>query len=273
MESRAPRPELAPFIAQVWACHGEGDELPGARERVLPTGTMHVVVRIDEPLTIYAPDPQVIGHAVIGGARSAAYVRDVSRPVSSVGAQLRPGAAELLLGVPGVALAERHTALDDVWPDVPALRARLAEALPAQRLALFEAALLARLPRVRGVHPAVAHALARFAAGEEVGAVVDETGYSHRRFGSLFQSAVGLAPKRYTRVQRLQRALREIGARPLAVVASAAGYADQAHLTRELRAMTGLTPGEYRTLGAPRNHVPVSGTFKTAPRPGGKVKP
>lgn len=254
MATRAPRAELAPFVSCVWT--GDGAPATADRERVLPTGAMHLVIRLDEPLVIYEPAARVIGHAVIGGARAAPYIRDVSRPVASVGAQLRPGTAELLLGVPAAALAERHTALDDVWPGVPALRARLAEAPAADRLAIFEAALVARLPRVRGVHPAVAHALARFARAAEVGAVVDETGYSHRRFGALFHHAVGLSPKRYCRVQRLQRALAVLQRASLAAVASTAGYADQAHLTREVRALTGVSPGELRALG-PGNHVPV----------------
>jgi AraC-like DNA-binding protein len=258
--TRAPRAELAPFIRCVWT--GDGAAPTAERERVLPTGAMHLVIRLDEPLTIYAPGPRVIGHAVIGGARATPYLRDVSRPVASVGAQLRPGTAELLLGVPAAALAERHTALDEIWPDVPALRARLAEAAPADRLAIFEAALVARLPRVRAIHPAVAHALARFARADDVGAVVAETGYSHRRFGTLFHHAVGLTPKRYCRVQRLQRALAVLPSQPLAAVATTAGYADQAHLTREVRALTGLSPGELRAL-PPGNHVAVSGTFKT----------
>jgi len=257
--TRAPRAELTPFISRLWACDGDAARDGEARERVLPTGAMHVVVRIDRPLVVYEPEARVVGYAIIGGARASAYVRDVGHPVSSVGAQLRPGAAELLLGVSAAALAERHTALADVWADAGALRERLAEAAPERRLAVFEAALLARLPRVRGVHPAVAHALARFAAAGAVGAVVDEVGYSHRRFGTLFLDAVGLSPKRYCRVQRLQRALPAMaGRRPLALVAVEAGYSDQAHLTRELRALTGVSPGEYRALvQTPSNHVPV----------------
>ena len=41
---------------------------------------------------------RTIDHAIVGGARAAFYVRDISKPVRSVGAQLQPGAAEILLG-------------------------------------------------------------------------------------------------------------------------------------------------------------------------------
>ena len=262
MIRRAPRRELSPFVTRLWASAGEA--ATAERELVLPTGAMHVVIRIDDPLRVFdaidAAQPRTIGHAIIGGARADAYVRDVSRPASSVGAQLRPGVAELLLGVSGRALAGRHTRLDDVWGAFAGeLRDRLAEAGdPVQRLDVFEAALLARLPRVRGVHPVVAHALARFAATDEIAAIVGEVGYSHRRFIALFHDAVGLTPKRYCRVQRLQRAIARIGGRPLAEVAAGAGYSDQAHLCREFRELAGVSPGEYRALApAASHHVPL----------------
>jgi AraC-like DNA-binding protein len=187
-------------------------------------------------------------------------VRDVSRPACSVGAQLRPGTAELLLGVPALDLAGRHTPLDALWGRfADELRERLAAAAdPQRRLEIFEAALLARLPRVRAIHPAVAHALAQFAAGDDVAGVVDDVGYSHRRFIALFRGAVGLSPKRYCRVQRLQRAIARLPTRSLAEVALDAGYSDQAHLSREFRELAGVSPGEYRALvPAPSNHVPI----------------
>lgn len=260
---RSPRPELSPFVARVWAAGGDA---PGDRELVLPTGAMHVAIRLDEPLRLFdAPGdaaPRTIGHAVVGGARAAAYLRDVSRPACSVGAQLRPGAAQLLLGVPAVDLAGRHTPLDALWGAFAGeLRERLAAiGDPRHRLDAFEAALLARLPRVRGIHPAVAHALARFAATDDVAAVVDDVGYSHRRFIALFRGAVGLSPKRYCRVQRLQRAIARIPTRSLSEVALDAGYSDQAHLSREFRELAGISPGEYRALvPAPSNHVRLAG--------------
>jgi len=262
MIRRAPRRELAPFVSRLWASDEHAAQ--GERERVLPTGAMHLVIRLDHPLRVFDrgddPVPRTIGHAIVGGARAAAYVRDVSLPVSSVGAQLRPGVAELLLGVPAIELAGHHTRLDDIWGAAAAeLRERLVLAGDAnRRLDLFEAALVARLPRVRALHPAVAHALAQFAAIDDVATVVDEVGYSHRRFIAVFRTAVGLAPKLYCRVQRLQRAIARMPSGSLADIAAGAGFSDQAHLTREFRELAGVSPGEYRSLVAgPSNHVPL----------------
>jgi AraC-like DNA-binding protein len=287
MLHRTPRPELLPFVSRVWVADEHAPV--GDRELVLPTGAMHVVIRVDHPLRLFdEPDAacaRTVGHAIVGGARAAPYVRDVSQSTGSVGAQLRPGVAELLLGVPAIELAGQHTRLDDLWGrPADELRERLALARDLrERLDLFEAALVARLPRVRALHPAVAHALGQFATTDDVAAVVDEVGYSHRQFISVFRHAVGLAPKQYCRVQRLQRAIASLSVqgsaspgrlrdgpldrlrdgarsprRSLAEIAVAAGFSDQAHLTREFRELAGVSPGEYRALApAAGNHVPL----------------
>lgn len=187
-----------------------------------------------------------------------------------MGAQLRPGVAELLFGVPAEALAERHTRLDDLWGHSAREardRIRAAPSLAAQ-LDAFERVLTDRLPLAGRVHPVVAHALGRLALGDEVAAVVGSTGYSHRAFIELFRRAVGVAPKRWARVQRLSRVLAAPPTAPWVVVAQEAGFSDQAYLARESRALAGLTPGEYRAAAPPQSHhVVVKNLQDGPPRP------
>lgn len=268
MISRLPAPPLRPFVQQLWATDFSS-AVPGAREHVLPNGAMHLVFRWSEqPLRLYRDDADqtgsTFGDAVIGGARSAFYVKDLSCSSCSVGAMLRPGAAQWLFGVPAHELAERHTPLSDLW-GLQALdcQQRIFEARSAEaRLAVFEKLLAQRLPRPHHLHPAVASALDRFALGSRpVHEVVRSSGYSHRHFIAMFRRAVGLPPKTWCRVQRMQRALVLANAKPItpwADLALQAGYSDQAHLSREFSALAGLAPQAYR-LSAPvsQNHVAV----------------
>jgi AraC-like DNA-binding protein len=236
-------------------------------ERVLPTGAMHVAIRLSpEPLTLYddvsGAHARVVGHSVIGGARSTFYVRSVAERSRSIGAQLYPGAASVLLGVPAAELAERHTPLDDVWGcDAASLRERLATVggLEAQ-LQLFEAILSARLSHARALHASTAEALAGFAGGARVAEVVRRSGYSHRTFIAMFRAAVGLTPKTFCRIRRFQRAVELLGRGQagLADLAALAGYADQAHFSRDFTAFAGVSPAEYRRLSPDAsNHVPI----------------
>ncbi len=267
--SRPPTPELAPFIELLWAST-PGGGAAGRREWVLPTGAMHIVVRLtDRPLRLFRDADDGTGTAlagsVIGGARSGPYLKDVAEPAATVGAMLKPGAAEAVIGVPAEAFAGVHTALDDVWGRGPAMEARerLEEAAsPAARIAVFEAILVARRLRVRGVDPMVANALLRLGAAWRIGDIVSDIGCSHRHFSERFGRAVGLKPKAYARVRRFCRAIRQMAEDPglaWADLAAAEGYADQAHFNRDFRAFAGVTPGRYRQLApAQPHHVPLA---------------
>jgi AraC-like DNA-binding protein len=266
---RVPAGPLRPFVQLVWLTDVSRDPRFGV-ERMLPSGAVHIAMRLVGPPVRIADKrgPDVLGHAVIGGPRSHFYLRDASAPARSVGAVLAPGAAPALLGVAASELAERHLPLDAVWPGAGALRGRLQEcSSPETTLDLFESALTGKLRQAQAIDPIIPHALARLEAGDDVGQVVEAIGLSHRHFLTRFLRAVGLAPKLYSRLRRVLRVLGAHGA--WAQVAADAGFSDQAHLTRELREIGGITPGELRTLWAGRGlHIPVPGAssdlFKTA---------
>jgi AraC-like DNA-binding protein len=263
--SRDPHPSLRPFIRRVWVLDAGGAS--EGRERVLPTGLMHLALRLSgAPLTVFAnpraAEGQTVGVAVVGGPRSGPYVKRLS-PGRSVGVQFQVGAATLLFGVPAHELAERHTSLADLWGQQAAeLRERLASVgEPEALLEELERFFMARLPRVHGVDPAIAYALDRFRRAVPVADVVDEIGWSHRRFIERFRDTVGMAPKRFCRVRRLARVLRLAERKPgasLAELALDAGYSDQPHFNREFRELAGMAPGEYRSAApAAAHHVPL----------------
>ena len=76
--------------------------------------------------------------------------------------------------------------------------------------------------------------------------VAAEVGLSLRQLRRRCQAVVGYGPKTLQRVLRFRRFLSRVDARPdvldLAAIAAEAGYADQAHLTRECGKLSGLTP-------------------------------
>jgi AraC-like DNA-binding protein len=262
--TRAPRPVLQPFVSLLWAVDAANiPAAPPRREHVLPTGEMHLAFRLSGgPLCLFdSPGDdtgRLAGDAVIGGTRAIRYIRSAS-PGCSVGAQLRPGAAEALFGVHADELADRHTALEDVWGrDVAWIREQLKEPrMLHQRIDRLEAILTARLSMRGAVHPAVSFALERLRASCSVRRIVGDSGYSHRTMICLFRRSVGLTPKQYSRVLRFQRLLDAIRAVPepsLADLAMEAGFSDQAHFTREFKAIAGVTPTEYRRASPESPH-------------------
>jgi AraC-like DNA-binding protein len=73
-----------------------------------------------------------------------------------------------------------------------------------------------------------------------------ETGYSRQHLTRRFRDEFGLSPKRAGRIMRFDRARRLLASPDLTVgqVAARCGYADQAHLARDVAAFAGCTPSE-----------------------------
>lgn len=172
-----------------------------------------------------------------------------TRPVRLLGASLRPGAALPVLGVSVASLPAEWSPLSTVVGPVAAeLTARVADAPTVQaRLAVLDTFLAARLrstqPDTR-ISTAIGTILDRDGA-VGVAALARQAAASPRNLGRLFDDWVGLNPKRFARIVRVQAVLRRLAEEPgadLARLAAELGFADHAHLTREVRAMTGAAP-------------------------------
>ncbi|NHZ90892.1 helix-turn-helix domain-containing protein [Massilia sp. CCM 8733] len=76
------------------------------------------------------------------------------------------------------------------------------------------------------------------------------TGLSLFHFCRVFEAAHGMPPAAYVRNRRVHRARQLIGAgAALADAAVRAGFADQPHMTRQFRAVLGITPAQWRARG------------------------
>ena len=261
MTARAPlAAALRPCVGSRWVGHS----VRARREHVIPSGEMHLAVRIDgPPLQLYAGRGdragQAIDTAVVCGARSRYYAKR-TEPGCTVGAQLLPGASWALLGVSAATLAERHAPLRDFWGEaVDELHARLARAdTPDARLAVLERSLLAQLRPVAPLAAEVDHAIAALDRGADLRDALAQASCSHRHFIARFRDATGLAPKRYARLCRFQRVLAQVDGCPdWSGLAAEHGYSDQAHLARDFRQFAGLPARGYRDGRLHPRHVRV----------------
>jgi AraC-like DNA-binding protein len=261
---RAPPPPLSAFVEALWLW--DGGPVAHAKERLLPSGTVELVINLWEDETaVYGEDGrcQRLEGAAVAGPHARSCIIDTAGQRQVMGAHFRPGGAFPFLGLPVDELRDLHVSLGDLWGRTAAgeLRERLLSAMsPVRKLAVLESALLARVKRPR--HPAVAHALRVFHQGPvPVGEVVGAIGLSQRRFIELFKAEVGLAPKLYCRIHRFQDALKRMEESPetgLAGLALACGYFDQAHFGHDFRAFSGFSPSAYLARRSGHlNHVPL----------------
>lgn len=170
----------------------------------------------------------------------------VSLPPAVVlaGVRFRPGAGGPALGVPLDELLDQRVDAADL-PALPArrLRGSLPPAEAVRRVATIAAELATERPPDRLALEA-SRQLGR--SGMRADLVASRLGISERHLRRRCQAAVGYGPRTLHRVLRFQRFLSLIdragAAADLAGAAAQAGYADQAHLTRESRRLAGLPP-------------------------------
>jgi AraC-like DNA-binding protein len=227
-----PAAPLRPFVECLWT-HSIEDADPREDRRILPDGRMDLV---------WIPEVGVL----VAGPQSRHTSRPVPSPLLAVGARFRPGVAPELLRLPARELVDQHVPLDAVLPGLAKrLDARLAAA--QDPLAALQHELTGILAELGGPDPAVRAATALLAGGPAGVAEVAERVYvSERELQRRFAERVGYGPKTFQRIARFQRAVEQLGRHGggLAGVAASAGYADQAHLTRESRRLSGLSPRE-----------------------------
>ena len=205
---------------------------------------------------------------VVGPATRVEHV-ELAAGTVIVGARFRPGSVATALGVDASELVDRDVALADVWGR-PAreLVARVEGGTIEAQLAAFEHALVARLANRHHDDALAAAAVAWLARhpGAHVAQLAREVGNSARQLQRRVSVATGYAPKLLHRILRFQRALVVLGDHrmTLAGAAADAGFLDQAHLTREVRALAGATPRELAARSL--DTTSMSDFFKTVDR-------
>ncbi|MEO3855036.1 DUF6597 domain-containing transcriptional factor [Acrocarpospora sp. B8E8] len=218
------RPSLVPG-AVLWRSSGVSEE---AELRVLPDGCMDLL--------------WTEGTLLVAGPDAEAFVTKVSAGTSFTGLRFAPGTAPAMLRVPAAELRNQRVPLADLWPaaEVRRLtdRVRQADSVAA---GLEEIA----GERLDGVDPLVREVAALLDGGASVTATAATLGLGERRLHRLSLTAFGYGPKTLARILRLGRALELArSGRTFADVAATTGYADQAHLAREVRSLAGVPLGD-----------------------------
>jgi AraC-like DNA-binding protein len=233
---------LAPFVECFWRRDlVEDDDERGA---VLPDGRVDLVwIAGREPF--------------VAGPQTRFLPRPLAPPFVAVGVRFHPGVGPPLLGVPAHELIDSRVPLAAIGSRAAtALLRRLPEPAEPADLAVSTATALASwLAPAEKPDPFVREATRLLDDPDaRVGRVARAVGFSERELLRRFRASVGYGPKTLQRVLRFQRAVVALGRRhgpldDLARIAAWAGYSDQAHMNREARELSGLTPAQLARTG------------------------
>jgi AraC-like DNA-binding protein len=221
----APSPDVWAVVACTWTGHA------GWRRsmRVLPDGCVDIVWN-GQALLVVAARPHAERYAL-----------EAEGP--SIGLRLRCGTAGAVLGTPADELPPEPIALRELWPTVAVSLHRAAGEAEVRRA--LEELVGAAGAEIDGAVMAACRLIVQ--GDERVGEIAAAVGLGPRDLHRRFRQQVGFGPKALQRVTRFRRFVGGLGALsgsevPLALAALDAGYADQAHLSRECRALCGSTP-------------------------------
>jgi methylphosphotriester-DNA--protein-cysteine methyltransferase len=251
-----PAPPLSDFVELLW--YFRGTEISNARERVLPTGAVDLIFRLD---SARASD------SGIQGPRTRSAVIRTSSRFELLGVHFKHGGGFPFIPAPVGELHNIGVAVGDLWGERNAERllSELQDAPTAQgKFRAVERWLLKLAGDRLHKHPAVSFAMRAFCSGPfgSTAEVADKTGFSQRRFIELFRNEVGLRPKQFHRLLRFRQVIGGVQGKAdvdWTEIGLSAGYFDQAHLIHDFREFSDLTPEQYLRLRTPFiNHVRVS---------------
>ncbi len=223
---------LRDAVACLWAqVTSEGADRAGL---VLPDGCADLIWEQGRGAFVAGPDTGPVPTTMTAGT-------------VILGVRFRPSAGGPALGIPLSELRDQRVRLADLRPGAARrLPATLDPDTAAARVLDVTAVLVADAAPDPAVTRAVRLLHHPQARAEDVAA---EVGLSLRQLRRRCHAAVGYGPKTLQRVLRFRGFVSRVDAVPetpdaldLAALAAEAGYADQAHLTRECGKLSGLTP-------------------------------
>lgn len=243
-----PPPNIAVAVKAVWMARGTRAEFERS-DPIVPDGCVEMVFNFADPFREGAARQPA---DLLVGQMMRPTVATPTGAVDLIGFRLSPGRAGAMLRTPMWELRDRMVRVSDLINGAGGWIDDFRELPPEARLAQLASRLADRCARVDlGRVRIVESALSRI--NEQRGSIsieqlAREAGVSRRHLERQFNEQVGLGAKQVARIARVQAALRIVKTEPdLAGVEIAlqCGFADQAHLIKECRAIAGVTPARF----------------------------
>lgn len=249
---RQPGPRLDRFVAGLWYARGT---VPYRRERIAPTGSSVALLIFGDPIA-QVPDNGAgvrveSDEGLLIGPHTGPILNEPLGETHAVGVVTTPVGCEAVFGVAPADIRAAVRPVSESWPAGAVVR----EALrgiedPDACLERMESLLIEHLDAgVPGVERcAEAVALLDADPMRPIAEVADAIGVSHGHLDREFTRVVGLTPRRLATLLRMNRLLGALdvqGATNWAARATELGWFDQAHLIRDFKRHTGVTPTQY----------------------------
>ncbi|MEM7273564.1 MAG: AraC family transcriptional regulator [Actinomycetota bacterium] len=250
--TRAPGPPLDRFVETLWYARGT---VPYTRERIAPTGSTVAVIVLGDPIRQIPDDgdgePLTSARGFLIGPHDGPTINEPTGETFALGIVTTAVGCAAVFGIEPSTLRGRATELEPAWAPARTLGERLRSIDdPQAMLDALEATVADGLdPEVPGLGRCEqAVALLEQDPTRPIADIAAEVAISHGHLDRELTRIVGLTPRALARLLRMRRLLQTIDIRgPVGWSDRAAelGWYDQAHLIRDFKRHTGVTPTDY----------------------------
>jgi AraC-like DNA-binding protein len=255
MISAAPAPALRGLVSHYSAYREETASFTARRELAATDGVL--LYALGAPLEIVGADGRTVivkaGEAFAGGIADATSLSRGCGAQAGIHVFLPLDSLATVCGAPLSTIANQVAPFRDlIGREADDLGGALCDAPDAEaRFARLDRFLARRFARDDVRDRPVSWAMRRLigASHPATSALAREIGWSRKHFTRRFRAATGFSPDRFRRIARFERFAAALARAPddsLAGLAAECGYVDQAHLARDVRAFSDMTPGELR---------------------------
>ena len=257
----SPSPALSAFVESYWFLTQSEDFLNEDGPVVFPSGNPNVVFNIGgkhELLNCQTGmvNANVAEPLVLGQKKSAVEIRLTSDKLEIVGVKFRPYGLAAFTQVPIYQLTECGAPIQQVFKkdfvDVNQLASDEPDKM--QKITFLEKWLLSNMNTqpfrkaseevfLRGFGVLQNHSV-----DVKIHQLISHLDISAKTFQNKFLDIVGLTPKTYLRIQRLNKAISLMQNSDLSLtqIAHESSFSDQAHFNKEFKKIGGISPGVFR---------------------------
>ena len=253
-----PHPELALHIRGYNGYFENSSQR--VRRRELPAGEVALIISLGPQWRSIDP---VTGASIgmlrtfVAGLDDTYSLVDSDTPGAAIQVDFTPIGAGQLLQLPMHLVSKRTTELNDLLgSEADRLVERLVEARdwPGRFLTL-DNFLLSRIRRYERPTREIDWAWRQLDLSRgsiRVQKISDQLGWTRKRLVKAFRDEVGIPPKALARVLRFRRALAQFTSqKDFSQLAAECGYSDQAHMIRDFKDLSGLTPADLVRVYSP----------------------
>lgn len=248
-----PTQQLKPFVKLFTIIDCNDERL----NNIMPDTSIVMALRLRGEVIVPGHSDRGLAVSTISGIRKNSRLIHYSRNASNLLIHFKEGAAAAFFKLPLHELANTNTSLDLLLPSslINEMEQRLADADNFKRQIAIAEEFLLSLLKPFSTDLAISYALRTIQqtfGTLPVNELAKTVFLSQDVFEKRFRRIVGTTPKQYSKIVRMQHAIKIYGAsKNLTGLAYSAGYFDQSHFIKDFKAFTGQTPHQFFQLQRP----------------------